>query len=427
MSRLVSQARPTVVLILAGILLGCLTALMMLLVNFTLETFAGWLAGLSQNRMRSMAGTLSILAPIAGALTIGWLFNRMPESGRQSGVSHILMIFRQKSPRVPLRNAWVQAVGGMTMLSSGISGGSLGPMIHLASAGTRLLPSRLTLSDDQIRALILCAIATVVGTIFGLPLVGVVFALELTLFIPGIAGILAILASSLVGNYLYALGSGRLMNKSMSVPNPEFAHLPVLDLLVPAAYVGMTVAATGFLFLAVTRLFSARRLIYPFWIRALIAGIVTSAMALIDPGIMGLGLAQLDAILEGSIVWQAALVFLIAKLVASAACLGLLMPVGIFAPALLIGAACGSFFGAPEVKEMIALSVPPLAGNYAFFGMWAMVAVLFRTPLMALLGCALTVGSLNAFLVSGVVVLTAFAATRYIFRAGRLYGVGVRP
>lgn len=414
-SATLDQIGQTLTLLGLGALAGTLTAAIIILIRYLIENLFGALLGLSQPGLSSLTATMVVIIPTASALIVGLIFNRSAAADNDTGIAHVLRALGQHAPALPYKNTRLQLVGSLTMLSGGVSGGILGPEIHLAASGSGFFASILRLSTDQIRVLILCTIAVAMATTIQSPLLGVIFALELTLFIPKLSGIVTIMLASYLGSEVYASMLEPIINYPSSEAKPELTELPW------AMLVGLSVAMVGFLFTKLVRLFARIGRFRPFWLKAGIAGLSTSLMVLVSPEVMGLGFNTLNTTLAGTLLWSTMVLFLIAKIVAVAACFGMVMPVGIFLPALLMGAACGGLFDIPTATLWLFGEATMSHGGYAFFGMWAMMAVLFRVPLTAIVAAVLLVTNNEALPLGIAVILVAFLTSKYLLHQESLY------
>ncbi|HEY9825182.1 MAG TPA: chloride channel protein, partial [Stenomitos sp.] len=126
----------------------------------------------------------------------------------------------------------------------------------------------------------------------------------------------------------------------------------------------------------------------PTWVKPVIGGAGVGLMALIVPQILGIGYDTLEVILKGeAFPLQTLILFLIAKLIATALSLGSGLVGGIFAPAMFLGACLGAIYGQvlntvlpPAIADVIA---SPAA--YAMVGMAAVLGGSARAPLTAIL------------------------------------------
>lgn len=121
----------------------------------------------------------------------------------------------------------------------------------------------------------------------------------------------------------------------------------------------------------------------PPWLTPCIGGVIAGCIGLAAPEALGLGTTTMHSSLNGSLVFSAVLIFLLAKLTCTAVCVGSGMSGGIFAPSLFQGAMLGSLFG------HLAISVWPQAllssGHFALVGMGAVVAGTTLAPITAIM------------------------------------------
>ena len=112
--------------------------------------------------------------------------------------------------------------------------------------------------------------------------------------------------------------------------------------------------------------------------RGLVAGAICGICAFLTPQVMGIGYDTVNSALLGNIAITTLALLVITKSVASAACLGLGLPLGIIGPTLFIGASFGGVLGL--LGQAIApLEVSP-TGLYVMLGMAAMICLLYTSP-----------------------------------------------
>ena len=236
---------------------------------------------------------------------------------------------------------------------------------------------------------------------------GVVFAMEVVLmeyaaasFIPvSLAAVTAtVIARSLFGDTpIFAVGTIE-MHSLLDVPFVVLA--------------GLAIGAVGAAFTATVRLFT-RMGQRPYLARALLAGAVTAAAALVTPAVMGVGYDTVDAALAGTFAWSALAIILIAKMIASSACIGLGMPVGVIGPTLVMGAVCGGLLGhvgllfSPEASSQ---------GFYVVLGMAAMMAAVLQAPLAALMAVVELTSNAHVILPTMLIVIVATLTAGRLFR-----------
>ncbi|CDG82723.1 voltage gated chloride channel family protein [Janthinobacterium agaricidamnosum NBRC 102515 = DSM 9628] len=166
-------------------------------------------------------------------------------------------------------------------------------------------------------------------------------------------------------------------------------HLPAIALghgapTLALAGLGIVAGLLAPLYLA---LLDASRALFGRWQAALclklaLGGLLVGALSIIEPGVWGNGYSVVNAVLQGTWLWQGLLAILLLKLLAVAATTGSGAVGGIFTPTLFVGAVSGALFGAACSALWPGLVPVPAA---VAVGMGAMLAACTHAPLMSIL------------------------------------------
>lgn len=372
-------------------------------------TFAGLpVVGLNSEDFESLPTVATVLLPLAGAVIIGALLTRMPAENRRTGIAHVLERLDRHQGHLPLRNALVQFFAGAGALAAGLSGGREGPAIHLGAATSSLVGQAFGLSNGRIRLLVACGAAAAITASFHTPVAAIVFTLEVLMmqwaigsFIPVM---LAVAAAIVVSRAVF------LHTPDLVIP--QMGSQSMMDL----AYValgGFAIGAVAAGFILAVRFFAGLDG-YPFLLRAAIAGAITACAAFFVPAVLGVGYDTVNMALAGQLVLSTLLLIAVAKTIASAACVGLGIPVGVIGPTLVIGAACGGIL----FHLTLAIS-PESTASLAFYvmlGMAAMLAATLRAPLAAVVIVLELTMDAGVMLPAMVIVVIATWTTSRVFR-----------
>jgi CIC family chloride channel protein len=117
----------------------------------------------------------------------------------------------------------------------------------------------------------------------------------------------------------------------------------------------------------------------PRWLRPAIAGLATGVIAIQLPEILGVGYEATDRALDNAYPLQLLVLLAVAKVAATALCLGSGFGGGMFSPSLVVGAMVGGAFGI-----IAAGAFPELGSNssvYALLGMGAVAACTLGAPI----------------------------------------------
>ena len=359
-----------------AVAVGLVTGVVVLLFRGAIEGFTWLLHGQTADGYAALSIEWRVILPILGALGLGILLNRLPPDSRRFGVVHVMERLARHRGRLPPRSAVNQFVGGVFGLSMGLSGGREGPAIHLGAAASSLLGEAFRLPDNCVRTLVACGTAAAIGASFNTPMAGVIFAMEVVMMEYAIVSFIPIIIATVTATVLSRWYLGDVI---------EFSGLETdLRSLLEVPYImvsGIVVGLLGGVFIFLVKTFAEFRA-GPFWARATAAGAITGIAAIIAPQVLGVGYDTVNQALLDNFVWTSLLVILVAKTVASAACVGVGLPVGIIGPTLVMGALLGGLLGAagnalaPELASDTAL--------YVMLGMAAMMAAVLQAPLAAL-------------------------------------------
>ena len=405
-----------------AIIVGVLTATVVLLFRGAIEA-AAWLTGRPDAESFEALGiTWHLLLPIAGAVVVGLMLTRSPPESRRFGVVHVMERLARHRGRLPWRGAVHQFVGGVIGLATGLSGGREGPAMHLGAATSSLLGQALRLPDNCVRTLVACGSAAAIGASFNTPMAGVIFAMEVVMMEYAITSFVPIIIATVTATLLSRWFVGDVIE--FPLPHTEMGSLVEVPYIMVAGVVVGLLAGT---FTYLVSVFAKLRSL-PFWAQATLAGAITGVAALAAPEVLGVGYDTVNAALLGNFAWTTLLAILVAKFVASAACVGVGLPVGVIGPTLVLGALLGGLLGiAGQILVPEHASTPAL---YVMLGMAAMMAAVLQAPLAALVAVLELTASprviLPAMLIIAIATLTTSLFKRRSALLTTLATLGVR-
>jgi len=156
--------------------------------------------------------------------------------------------------------------------------------------------------------------------------------------------------------------------------------------------VGVACGLMAALFLAMLEQFKKwfRKISVPLAVKLALGGLLVGLIALANPEVTGNGYDALKSLLHGETVtgpgewlWQAVLVILLARMVATSAAFGSGAVGGVFTPTLVVGACTGSL-----CWQAFAMAFPDLRidqAGFATVGMGAVLAAATQAPFMSIL------------------------------------------
>lgn len=348
------------------------------------------------------------LAPAVGALLAGLVSAAFGLAARGPGVSAVMYaIHREKSrisPRVGLRK-WIAAT---LTIGSGGSAGAEGPIVTIGSAFGSWVGQRLRTSPQNTATLLGCATAAGISSVFNAPIAGIFFALEIMLRDFSLRTFTPIVIASVISAActqaflhdtapLFALGS-------------DFSQDAFNILEIPNYVLLSAVCGLGAVLFIKAMCFSEDRfakLALPPAVRPAVGGLLLGVLGLgyvlfiqhgQIPAFYGNGYPVIEHLTSLDTYYltpdhatlrpvSSLLVVLIAlglfKGLATCLTIGSGGAGGMFAPALLMGAAVGGTLG--YVVNLLGWGPSATPAHYAVVGMAAMVAAVVHAPLTGIL------------------------------------------
>ncbi len=391
--------------IFAGILTGSVMVVFRLLLQFGAFFF---MPGDSPEAFETLPPMTRALLPLIAVTLIGvWLWPQ-PNRALKMGIGHVIERLAYHQGKMPLRNWINQWWVGVISVIGGLSAGREGPAIHLGSAASSWIGTRLRLPHNSLRVLVACGTAAGISASFNTPIAGVIFAMEVVMMEYTIAGFMPVILASTMG---------ALVSWAVYGAEPAFSVPPLqLNSLLDLPWIVLTALVVGVLagvFVRLTRGHPALAKI-PFALRLAIIGGLTGAVAWWYPQVQGIGYDSLAQMLNGPMALDVLLVLAVVKLALTAICLVGGVPVGVIGPLLVSGAAAGGVLGI--IGGTLMPSVVTTPALYAVLGMAAMMAAALQAPLAALLALLELTRNASIMLPGMLAVVVAVLTARQLCR-----------
>lgn len=280
------------------------------------------------------------LLPAAG-LVIGLAYHYL---GGKSGQGNALLIDQIHEPTewVPKRMAPLVLFGTWATHLFGGSAGREGTALQMSGSLTDVVTRVLGLDDDDRRLLLIAALAGGFGAVFGVPLAGAVFALEVqSIGRIRYEALVPALTASLVGDLVMSgLGYEHHAREQFDV---TLNAALVGKVAVAGLVFGLAGAAFAELTHAIKRMMASRVGWPP--LRPVLGGVAVIGLAgLFGQDYLGLSLPLIDRALAGD---QLGFAVFALKIVVTAVTLGCAFPGGEVTPLFVIGATLGAALAAP--------------------------------------------------------------------------------
>ena len=291
-------------------------------------------------------------------------------SARGHGTEAVIAAIHRDSGRVPWKVAPIKLLATVVTLAFGGSVGKEGPCAQIGASITSLFADLLRLNDEDRRRLVICGIGAGFAAVFGTPISGALFGIEV-LYLGRIE--YAVLFPCLV--------SGIVAHLVCGVQAPVPALLGGIGTLGHSELVGLSIAFGAFFGLVALLLIETMRGIehglrrfehHPYLVAAGGGIFLAAFYSLVGDAYAGLGVATIDSALAAT--GTVAILAFLWKIVATAVTLESGGSGGIVTPLFFIGATSGA-----ALARLLHLPT----GLFAAFGFVSVVAGAANTPIAA--------------------------------------------
>lgn len=392
-----------------AVLAGLASALVITLFRLAIELPITQVFGLENaEHMEQLGQWTRILMLLGGGLLLILIFRRLQPAQRSVGVTHVLQRMELHQGYMPLFNIVLQWVAAVIGIVSGHSSGREGPAIHLGAGTASQIGQAAGVAHHRLRILAAAGVASAISASFNTPMAGVIFAMEVVLLEYSIRGFIPIILASVIGAIVSRAVFGTAT--AFDVPALDMHSLLEVPFILLLGLLAGVVAASFILLLKQLQRLNPLSL----WIKWGGLTLVTAAVSLYLPEVLGIGYDTVNQALAGHIVFGALAGLLLAKLVLGAWAAAVGFPVGLIGPTLFMGAALGGLFG--TMLSAIFPSLPLSIGFYVMLGMGALMGATLRAPLAALVALLELTANPNIIMPGMLVIVVASLVVSEGFR-----------
>jgi len=347
----------------------------------------------------------TIAIPVVGSLVVGVIARFGSEKIRGHGIPEAIEAILIGQSKIELKVALLKPLASAIAIGSGGPFGAEGPIIMTGGALGSLFAQLFHLSSAERKTLLVAGAAAGMTAVFGTPLAALLLAVELLLFEwkprSFIPVAVAVVIAALWRPWL--IGSGPLFPYTMTFVMPWWG-LGICALVGVVA--GLQSALMTVCLYAVEDLFQKLPIHWMWW--PALGGIAVGIGGYFDPAVLGVGYANIHALISGTMSFSSALSLLFDKAAIWIVALSSGTSGGVLAPLLIMGGALGSI-------ESHYLPFGD-AGFWALLGMAAILGGTMRAPLTSTLFAFELTGASHLLLPLMVASVAAFGLTMLVMR-----------
>lgn len=334
---------------------------------------------MQENRALLLAATVCV--PAAGGLVVGLVHRYGIPEGRPHGPPDVIRAVQGLDGRVPLRSGFLSALTSLVSLGAGASVGQYGPLAHLGGTLGSFLARLNRHTERSATVWVGCGVAAAISTAFNAPLAGLVFAHEVILRHYSLRAFAPITVAAAAGHVV----------ANVVFERPPLFRVEAMSVVAAPEFLGFIVIGVGGAFVAVAYMRAilhsgrlAERVPVADWVKPMLAGTVLGLAAIGMPDILGIGKEALRfAVIDHAFAPGELALLLVAKILATALCLGFGFAGGVLSPALLVGILFGAFAG--NGAELLVGELRSDIAIYAICGMVAVASAVIGAPLTTIL------------------------------------------
>jgi H+/Cl- antiporter ClcA len=301
-------------------------------------------------------GLWVIGVPVIGGLIVGVMARWGSQAIRGHGIPEAMEQVLLNESRIRPRLTWLKPVSSAVAIGTGGPFGAEGPIIATGGALGSLIGQLLHVTADERKTLLAAGAAAGMAAVFAAPISAVLLAIELLLFERRARSLIPVALAAVIGTGVrFAIEGNAPMFPMAAIATPglpAIAAYILLGLVMGVVSVGVTRATY-----AVEDLFEKLPIHWMWW--PAIGGLAVGVIGYFAPLTLGVGYANIAAVLAGQLSLGTMAVLCVLKFLSWTVALGSGTSGGTLAPLFTVGGALGGVLGIGLVSVAPWLHVDP--------------------------------------------------------------------
>lgn len=329
-----------------------------------------------------------ILSPAFAGLIVGLLIRYVSPTAAGSGIPQTKTAYYQNFGVFNTAEAFWRLLIGTISVGFGNSLGREGPTVHICSALSSKLGSFFGLAKLRVQAMVPVGMGAGISAAFNAPIAAITFVFE---------ELLHNFSSKALGGILIAVVIAAVVERTLlgghAALQADTTYFKTSWWMLVCLVMGPMAGVLGHLFTEMLLFLRARFKQWqalPDWSKPAIGGLCVGMTGITvfhfsggHLGVFSIGYADLNAALNGHLIWHTLLLLLVGKFIATAVCYASGASGGIFAPVIFIGSMLGGLFGILLV-HFFSFDTSVAAGA-ALLGTGAFFAAVIRCPMTSII------------------------------------------
>ena len=367
----------------AGILCGLVGVTFHLAIMKIFDVLFGFYQGLGMWAIPAM-----IASPAFAGLIVGLMIHYVSPTAAGSGIPQTKTTYYQNFGVFKTSEAFWRFIIGTLSVAFGNSLGREGPTVHICSAISSKLGSLFGLAKLRVQSMVPVGMGAGISAAFNAPIAAITFVFE---------ELLHNFSSKALGGILIAVVIAAVVERTLlgghAALQADTTYFKTSWWMLVCVVMGPIAGVLGHLFtelLLYLRGHFKHWQALPNWAKPALGGLSVGMVGVTvfhfsngHLGVFSIGYADLNAALNGQLVWQVLLFLFVGKFVATAVCYASGGSGGIFAPVIFIGSMLGGLFGVLLVRFFN--FDPSVAAGTALLGTGAFFAAVIRCPMTSII------------------------------------------
>jgi CIC family chloride channel protein len=367
--------------IIVGIITGFAEVFLKFLIKVASEFFYVGEGKTILEKVSNTSWYLIILFPIIGLISSQLINHFFFKKSKTHGVSQVIESILFRNGLIKPLDPWIKALTSAITIGTGGSVGPEGPAIYLGAGVGSTISQLFKVSTRRMKTLVAAGAGAGIAAAFNAPIAGALFAVEILMIEFKFNQFSVIVIATVMATFV-----SRSIMGDLAVFQSSSYHLENGIEFILFAILGFFSGIFSFLFIEIitkTENFFHNKLKIHSLYKSIIGGFIIGAIGIFLPNIIGTGYDTIDLSILNKMIWYIAIIIAIVKIFSTAITLSAGGSGGVFAPALVVGATLGSFFGFIFQYSFPTLATKPEA--YVLLGMAGLLAGTMHAPFTSII------------------------------------------